>query len=152
MMPEAFLITSHSEDVREEEAFEGTRVYAERFADQVLARKADFPFDQQELRKVITSGPDMAPAHGGLYDLRRTDTTVRAVVSFSVIYERAAPILGPAQAMEHRCFTVTFSGAGTDGVSAAITAHGRDTSCGELVADSGAARGGVLTPRGPGGP
>ncbi|MFI5762005.1 hypothetical protein ACIA8F_13805 [Streptomyces sp. NPDC051563] len=127
------LIARHSGDTRREEAFEDTRVFADRFVDQVLARKAEFPFDQQEMRKVITSGPDMAPGQGTLYDMRRTDTTVRVLVYFATLYERSSPILGSAQARAQRCFTVTFSGAGTDGVSAAVTAHDRGTSCAELV-------------------
>ncbi|MER5758851.1 hypothetical protein [Streptomyces sp. NPDC002082] len=101
--------------------------------DQVLARKSEFPFDQEEMRKVITSGPGAAPVQGTLYDMRRTDTTVRVLVYFASLYERSAPILGSAQARAQRCFTVTFSAAGTDSVSAAVIAHDRDTQCAERL-------------------
>lgn len=126
----AYVVGGNREQDREDAAFEATRTDARHFADTVIAQHSGPPHDRQDIQRALDSA--VGTKNGVLYALTSTEDRTRVVVQFSRTYRRSMPILGPAQAMVDRCFTVVLKG--TDpGTKAEIVAHDADETCAQAA-------------------
>ncbi|MFE4664998.1 hypothetical protein ACFRI7_20580 [Streptomyces sp. NPDC056716] len=128
-----FAVGRYRESGREREAFEATRTDAARFADALVAAEDPTPSDQ-DVQAVLDRTSIAGPRNGALVEVRPTEHGTRILVQFSRTYERNLAVLGPAEAMATRCFTVDLPAAVP--VRAQVTPHGPEKSCLSLAASS----------------
>ncbi|WP_448321992.1 hypothetical protein [Streptomyces sp. CO7] len=138
LTPVLVLVTLHAvgeyrESGRERGAFEATRTDAARFADALVAARDRTPSDE-DVRAVLHRAAGAGPRTGALIGVHPTQHGTRVVVRFSRPYERSLAVLGPAEAVARRCFTVDLPATGPP--RAHVTAHSPETSCRSVAATS----------------
>ncbi|MET7475020.1 hypothetical protein ABZT17_11765 [Streptomyces sp. NPDC005648] len=100
------------------------------------------------MEQVLATETGNGHGNGLLFGLREADSRTRAVVRFSRLYRRSASLLGPAQTMADRCFTVGLPTTAAKRGQVRVVAHGAGESCTAVAATGLEGRGGAEGARG----
>ncbi|MFF1453750.1 hypothetical protein ACFVYF_37315 [Streptomyces sp. NPDC058274] len=127
----SWVVADSRESAREHTAFENTRDDARRFADALVAKGG--PLSRQDIEDAL----ETVTGNGLLYKVSSEGGRTQAIVAFSRLYQRSAPLFGPAETMTDRCFTIDLPTSAPTRESVRIVAHGADEACTEVAAGTG---------------